>query len=135
MQLFRLLPAREPVLVDLILDLVRRVGHVYTRVQVRRAHLGLWALQCGEELGVDEGGFRVFELDGNVSRQTEVRVLVDSTGDEARDIGACTEDMWEGVREGRGCLDRAEVNLADVIAENMGKIREYIAEINSLTSR
>lgn len=84
---------------------------------------------------MDEGGFRVFELDGNVSRQTEVRVLVDSTGDEARDIGACTEDMWEGVREGRGCLDRAEVNLADVIAENMGKIREYIAEINSLTSR
>lgn len=67
-QLLSLLAAREPVLVDLVLDLVRRVRHEYTRVRVRRAHLRLRALQRGEELGVDQRRLRVLELRRDVPR-------------------------------------------------------------------
>ena len=83
MLLLRLLPTREAMLVDLVLDLVRGVVHVYARVDVRRAHLRLRPLQRGEELGVDERGLGVLELDGDVAREPEVRVLVDRAGDEA----------------------------------------------------
>jgi hypothetical protein len=38
--------------VDLILDLIGRVVHVYARVDVGRAHLCLRTLQSGEEFGV-----------------------------------------------------------------------------------
>lgn len=39
-----LLPARESVFVDLVLNLVRRIRHVNARIRVRRAHLRLRAL-------------------------------------------------------------------------------------------
>ena len=116
MQLLGLLATRETMLVDLVLNLIRRVGHVYTRIQVGRAHLCLGTLEGGEELGVDQGRFGIFEFDSNVSCQAEVGVLVDGAGDKTGDICAGTEDVGEGVREGRGSLDRAEVDLANVVA-------------------
>lgn len=114
--LLRLLPAREPVPVDLVLDLVRRVRHVDARVLVRRAHLRLRALQRREELGVDQRRLGVLELHRDVPRQPEVRVLVDGARDQARQVAARAEDVRERVRERRRGLNRGEVNLADVVA-------------------
>lgn len=66
--LLRLLSAREPMAVDLVLDLCGRVRHVDARVGVRRAHLRLGALERREELGVDQCGLWVLELRGDVAR-------------------------------------------------------------------
>lgn len=48
----RLTAPAEPVTVDLILDLIRGVVHVYARVRVGCAHLCLRTLQSGEEFCV-----------------------------------------------------------------------------------
>ena len=109
-------------LVDLILDLRGRVAHVNARVEVRRAHLRLRALQRREELGVQERGLRVLELRGDVAREPEVRVLVDRAWDEARDVGDGAEDLGEGVGEGGCGLDGGEVDLSDVVS-----VREELA--------
>ena len=86
--------------VDLVLDLRGCVAHEDTRVDIRRAHLRLRALKRGEELGVEERGLGVLELDGDVACETEVRVLVDRARDEARDVGCSAKDVREGVGEG-----------------------------------
>jgi hypothetical protein len=67
---------REPMSVDLVLDLVGGVRHVDGRVRVRGGHLGLCTLKRWQELAVQEAGFRVFELVGNVSRQPELSTHV-----------------------------------------------------------
>ena len=95
MLFLRLASARESVLVDLILDLVRRVAHEDARIWVRRAHLRLRPLECREEPRVQEGGLRVFELLRDVAREAEVRVLVYGTRDEARDVRRLAEDVRE----------------------------------------
>jgi hypothetical protein len=64
---------------------------------------------------VDKCGFRILQLLGNVACQTEIRILVDRTGDQARDVGHGAENLRERVGEGWCCLDRCEVDLADVI--------------------
>ena len=56
----RFLPAAEAMLVYLVFDLVRSVGHEDARIYVRGAHFRLGALKGGEELGVDQSRFRVF---------------------------------------------------------------------------
>lgn len=53
--------------IDLILDLRRGIIHVDTRIDVRCAHFRLWALERGEELGVDQRRLRVFELGGDIA--------------------------------------------------------------------
>jgi len=82
MLLFRLLSTTEAMSIDLILDLVRGIRHEDTRVRIRSAHFRLGTLEGGEELGMDQSRFRIFELRGYVSGQTEIRVLVDRAWDE-----------------------------------------------------
>ena len=67
--------------IDLILYLIRGVGHEYGRVRITGGHLCLWALQRGEELGMNQAGLGVFQLLGHVPRQPEVWVLIYSTRD------------------------------------------------------
>ena len=76
MQLLGLAPAREAVLVDLVLDLVGRIRHVDGRVGIRRRHFALGALQGGQELAVEEAWLGVLELLGNVTCETELRGLL-----------------------------------------------------------
>ena len=75
MQLSGLLATAKGVLVDLLLDLLGRVGDIDGRVGVACAHLGLGALQCWEELRVDECGLAPAQAGRHVTRQAEVRVL------------------------------------------------------------
>ena len=123
----RLAPATEPVAVDLVLDLIRRIIHVYARVGVRRAHLGLRALQRGEEFGVQQRRLWVPQLVRDVARQAKIRILVYRARDQAGDVGLCAEDLREGVGKGRRGLDRAKVYLADVVTD---QIRRILAEIS-----
>jgi len=106
-------------LIDLILDLIRSIRHKDTRIRIRGAHFRLGTLEGGEELGVDQGGFRVFELRSHVSGQTEVWVLVDRAWDETGYIRDGTEYLREGVGEGWSGLDGSEVYFSDVIARKM----------------
>ena len=53
----RLLPARESVLVELVLDLLIRIRHEDRRVGVTRAHFAAGALEGSQELRVGERGF------------------------------------------------------------------------------
>ena len=126
-------------LVDLVLDLRGGIVHVDARVDVGRAHLRLRALERGEELGVDERGLRVLELDGDVAREPEVRVLVDCAGDEAGDVGLRAEDLREGVGEGGRGLDGGEVDFSDIVStcttDAQGHGEEGLGEPGVLTSR
>lgn len=83
--------------VDLLLDLVGLVGHEDTAVRVAGAHLGLGTLESREEFGVDEGGFLVLQLLGDIPSETEVWILVDCTWDQTEDVADRTEDMREAV--------------------------------------
>lgn len=66
---------------------------------------------------MEERRLGVLELDGDVAREAEVRVLVDRARDEARDVRSGAEDVGEGVGEGGRGLDGREVDLADVVAD------------------
>lgn len=59
----------------------------------------------GEELGVDAGRLHIFDSDSYISGHTEVRVLVDTLWDKARNVGSLSEDMREGVGERGNGLD------------------------------
>lgn len=117
----RLAPPAEPVAVDLVLDLVGRVVHVYARVDVGRAHLRLRTLQRGEEFRVQQGRLGVPQLLGDVARQAEVGILVDRAWDEGGNVGLCAEDLREGVGKGRRRLNGAKVYLANVITAEMSR--------------
>jgi len=59
----------------------------------------LWALESWEEFSVEKSGFGVFELLGNVSRKTEIWVLVYCTRDQAWDVGYFAKDVGERIGE------------------------------------
>ena len=61
--------------------------------------------------------FGIFELDSDITRETEVGVLIDRTRDETRNVGGRSKDMRKRVGEGRGSLDCCKVDLANIIAE------------------
>ena len=117
----------EPMAVDLILDLIRGIAHVYARVDVRRAHLCLRTLQRGKELGVQQGRLRISQLVRDVTRQAEIGILVDRTWDEARNVGLGAKDLREGVGKGRRRLDGAKMYLADVVT---GQTKNILARIS-----
>lgn len=99
MLLHSFLTATERIPIDLILDLIRGIRHINRRIRIRRTHLGRCALKCGKELGMQERGFRVSKLRGNIASQTEIRVLVDRTGDKGGDVFGCTENVRMRVGE------------------------------------
>lgn len=67
---------------------------------------------------MNKGGLGVLEASRAVSCQTEVRVLINGTGDQAGDIGCLFLVVAKDVRERRGkgsrTLDAGEMNLANV---------------------
>ena len=116
MLLLRLLSTAEPMPINLILDLIRSIRHEDTRVRIRGTHFRLGTLEGGEEFGVDQCRFRVFEFRGHVSSQTEVWVLVDRAWDETGYVRDGTEYLREGVGERWSGLDCGEVDFSNVIA-------------------
>ena len=121
MLFLRLLSTAESVSINLILDLVRSVRHEDAGICIRGTHFRLGTLEGGEELGVNQSGFRVFELRGDISSQTEVWVLVDRTRDETGYIRDRTEYLREGVGEGWRGLDGGKVDFTNVVARGMDK--------------
>ncbi|KAG2744552.1 hypothetical protein P692DRAFT_20894989, partial [Suillus brevipes Sb2] len=93
----------------------------YTRSRIRCAHLRLRPLKSREETGVDdsEGWFEVLEFPCDITRESEVRVLVYRAGHDAWDIRKSTEDVRERsqrrTRARRGCLNGTEMDFADVV--------------------
>lgn len=116
MLLLRLLSTTEPMLINLIFDLVWSICHEDTRIRVRSAHFRLGTLEGWEELGVDQGRFRIFELRSYVSSQTEIWVLVYRTWDETGYVRDGTKYLREGVGEGWCSLDSGEVDFPNIIA-------------------
>lgn len=116
MLLLRLPPTRKPMSINLVLDLVLGIAHKDTRIRIRSAHLRLRSLQGREESRVDQCRFGVFEFLGDVSRQSEVGVLVDGAGDEAGDVARFAKDLGKGVGEGGCGLDGTKVYLANVVS-------------------
>ena len=97
MLFLRLTTTRKAMPVDFVLDLVEGIVHKYTRVRVRCAHLGLRALQRGEETRVNECRFGIFEFLSDITCESEVGILVYRTGYEARDIRDISKDVRERV--------------------------------------
>jgi hypothetical protein len=83
---------------------------------------------------VQERGLGVLQLLCHVTSKTEVRVLVDSAGDEAWNVGHRSEDLREGIGEGRCSLDCRKVDLAYVVSELCDESLLWLVSIE-LTSR
>ena len=64
------------ILVDLALDVLLSISDQDRAVWITRAHLALFTLEGREESRVDRGRLLVLELLGDVTRHSEVRVLV-----------------------------------------------------------
>lgn len=99
----------------LVLDLIGRIRHKDSRGVDRGTHLGTRTLKGREELGVDQARLRVFQTLGHITRQTEVRVLVNSARNKARNILLAAKYMRERVGEGRGGLDSNKMQFTDGI--------------------
>ena len=85
---------------------------------------------------MQEGGFGVFKFCGDVTRESEVRVLVDSTGDKARDVRCRAVYLRERIGEGRCSLDRGEVDFTDVVTcMEVRQFLRYYYLLNVRTSR
>src|SRR3989449_2925772 len=96
---------------DLLLGLGLRVRREDARLRNRGGHLARRSEEAREELGVDQGGLRITELRCHVPSDSEVRILVDTAGDEDRDVATCLYGRQE---RGRGLEARVE-DLADVV--------------------
>lgn len=70
--------------------------------------------------------FGIFELDGDITRETEVGILVDRTRDETRNVGGRSKYMRKRVGEGRGSLNCCKVDLANIITESSSDQGELI---------
>lgn len=83
-------------------------------------HLAAGTLEGGEEHGVDECRLGVLQAGSNIAGETEVRILVDGAGDQARNFPVVgrvvSKDVRERVGEGGGSLNRRKVHLANVVA-------------------
>mmetsp|Transcript_928 Transcript_928/g.2925 ORF Transcript_928/g.2925 Transcript_928/m.2925 type:complete len:317 (-) Transcript_928:770-1720(-) len=118
--------AGECILVDLLLDLFRRVRDENCAVLIGGAHLGVVALKSWKELGVDEGWLLQLEAVCCIPRHPKVRVLVNGARDEAGIVGPLPENVWERRGE-RWCrLDGRKAKLADVVAVREAKNCLYL---------
>ena len=111
--------AREGESLHFLVDLLGRVCYHNAAVAVAGRHLARVTLKRREELGVEKSGLGQTELGGDVTSEAEVRVLIDSAGDEAHGLlvflVVSTEYVRECGCEGRGCLNGREHDLADVV--------------------
>mmetsp|Transcript_5657 Transcript_5657/g.22337 ORF Transcript_5657/g.22337 Transcript_5657/m.22337 type:complete len:276 (-) Transcript_5657:172-999(-) len=124
--------ARERVLVDLVLDLLVRVGHVDGGLRVAGAHLARLALQRREESALDERRLQVAQARRGVARHAEVRVLVDGARDEAAHIAAGAEHVREGRREARRGLHGREGDLSNVVLALEAEDAAHLVERHAL---
>lgn len=83
--------------VYLVLDLIWFVRHENAAVGVASTHFRLWSLKSRKEFGVEKRRLGVLELHGDVTSKTEVGVLIDCAGNQARDVGYCTKDVGKGI--------------------------------------
>ena len=58
--------------------------------------------------------------------------LINSTGDETRQVPAAIEDLWECTGAGCGCLDGGEGHLADAVAVSKTKDASGLVEGDGL---
>ena len=100
-----LLPARQGILVNLVLNHFGRVRQNDGALISTRRHLILHACDGREKRRVDRSGLEIVQLLGDVTSHTEVGVLVDGGRDQARYLVVVAEDVRERVREGGDGLD------------------------------
>ena len=108
-QLHHLIP------IDFLLDLVLRIGHQNGSLCVTRRHLSPLSLDSWEERRIYTCRLHVFELRGNVSCHSKIRVLINGCGNEAWNICSVTVDMGEGIGECGDGLDGWVRVLSDVV--------------------
>lgn len=106
------------VLINLVLDMIGRIAQENGRSIVTGRHFGARTLQSVEKAHVNECRLGIFEASGAVSCQTEVRVLVNGTRNQAGNAGSALLVFAKDVRKrrGKGCstLDTGKVNFANV---------------------
>ena len=107
--------ARKCVLVDFVLDLSHRIAHENGRIGIRRAHLSLDTLQGGKEYGMHQGRFFVAKFGSNVACHSKVRILIDGTWNQTRDVLFVAKDERKGGGKGRRRLDSGKGDLSDAI--------------------
>ena len=81
-----------------------------------RAHFDLCPAKTGNEFAMYQSWFGIFQFMCHVSRESKVRILINCTGYQCRNIRPVSEDLWEWIRERGGCLDGHEMDLANIIS-------------------
>lgn len=84
-------------------------------VGVARWHFRTSSLQSWEESTIDWSRFSVLQLLSNVTCHSEIRILIDSSGNKARHSLSVSKYMWERTWESWGSLNCRESKLADSI--------------------
>ena len=74
---------------------------------------------------MDKCRLGVFQFLSDIASKAEVRVLIDSTGNQTWNVGDGPKDMGEGIRERRCRLYGSEMDLADVITTGLMKIGNH----------
>lgn len=91
---------------DFLLDLIICVAEKDARIGVAGRHFRFRAFKGREEDGMDDGRFHQANARSNVTALAEVRVLIDGTGNQARDLGnflgIVAEDKGEACGKGGG---------------------------------
>ena len=73
-------------------------------------------LKSREKARMHQGRFRVLETHRNVTSQSKVGVLVNSTWNQTGYVTLRTKHMGESVGEGRSGLDGSEMDFTDSIS-------------------
>jgi len=94
----------ESMLFYLVFNLFWCVSHEYPWLRHWTWHFRTKSLQRREKLVVKSCRFRSFDFAANISGHSEIRVLVDSTRNKARNV-LVSEEMRETARKTRSCLN------------------------------
>lgn len=109
--------SRESITIDLVLDLVGSISHENGRSINGSAHFGLGTLKSREETSMNQGWLGILETLSNITSETEVRILINSTRNQTGNILLATKDVRERIGEGRCSLNSNKVELANSITK------------------
>lgn len=110
------LTSAESVLLDFAFNLFGGIRHEDSWLRTRSGHLTPISLKRGEELIIETSWLRGFDLSTDVSRHSEIRVLIDPTRNQTGNV-VLSKDMRETAWKTRSCLNCRISSLSAVIWE------------------
>ena len=107
-------PSAESVLLNFVLYLFRRICHKNAWLRNGARHLSAESLQRREKFVVKACWLGSLDFTTNISCHSEVRILVNTAGDKARNV-LVPEKVRETAWKARSCLDSRVCSFSTVV--------------------